>query len=202
MELKGLNKFLRHQSPAAIVEWAMALNEKTVITTNFRPYEAAILHAVTLNHPKTQVIWCDTGYNTLKTYKNADAIIKQLGLNVDLFVPKQTMAYRNMLMGIPTVDDPKHKEFSYQVKLEPFERAMKKHAPKVWFTNLRKHQTAFRDSIDILSLSKDGVLKVSPFYHYTDEEMEEYMTVYNLPNELDYYDPTKAVENRECGIHN
>lgn len=202
MDIKALNKQLRHQSPAAIVHWAMSLNKKTVVTTNFRPYEAAILHAVTNNFPETTVIWCDTGYNTLKTYKHADELIKSLKLNIDLFVPKQTMAYRNMTMGIPEVNDPLHKEFSYQVKLEPFERAMKTHQPEVWFTNLRKEQTEFRNSIDILSLSKDGILKVSPFYHYTDKDMDEYLQAFGLPNELDYYDPTKAIDNRECGIHN
>ena len=60
--------------------------------------------------------------------------------------------------------------FTEQVKLEPFTRAMAEHKPKVWFTNLRQGQTAFRNSIGIFSLSKDGVLKVSRVWlsaHYT-----------------------------------
>ena len=80
-----------------------------------------------------------------------------------LYVPKQTTAHRDVVMGIPSVDDPKHAEFTEQVKLEPFKRAMEEHQPKVWFTNLRQGQTAFRNSIGIFSLSADGVLKGESF---------------------------------------
>ena len=60
-----------------------------------------------------------------------------LNLHVDLYVPKQTVASRNALMGIPEITDPNHAIFTEQVKLEPFTRAMKEHQPEVWFTNLR-----------------------------------------------------------------
>jgi phosphoadenosine phosphosulfate reductase len=78
---------------------------------------------------------------------------------------------------------------------------MDEHRPDVWFTNLRKGQTAFRDSIDILSYSADGVLKVSPFYNWSDEEMDKYLEKNNLGNETKYFDPTKVLGNRECGLH-
>lgn len=122
-------------------------------------------------------------------------------MNIHLYVPKQTSSYRDVVLGIPQIDDPKHQLFTEQVKLEPFRRAMNEHKPDVWFTNLRKGQTSFRDSIDIVSLSKDGVLKVSPFYHWSDAELDVYLKDNNLPNEFKYYDPTKVLENRECGLH-
>ena len=118
-----------------------------------------------------------------------------------LYVPKQTSAYRDAIMGIPQIEDPKHQLFTEQVKLEPFNRAMQEHKPDVWFTNLRKGQTAFRNSIDIVSQSKDGTVKVSPFYNWTDEELDAYLEERNLPNEFTYFDPTKVLENRECGLH-
>ena len=116
-------------------------------------------------------------------------------------VPKQTAAYRDAIIGIPQIDDPKHEIFTEQVKLEPFNRAMREHKPDVWFTNLRSGQTSFRNSIDIVSLSKNGVLKVSPFYHWSDEQLNAYLHQHNLPNEFTYFDPTKVLENRECGLH-
>jgi phosphoadenosine phosphosulfate reductase len=78
---------------------------------------------------------------------------------------------------------------------------MEEHQPDVWLTNLRKGQTAHRDSLDILSLSKDGVLKVSPFFHWSDEQLDGYLKDHQLPNEHNYFDPTKVLSNRECGIH-
>lgn len=202
MNLQELNKKFRHESPEVIIKWALNKASKPIITTNFRPYEGAILHAITLQKEDIDVIWCDTGYNTSQTYQHAQELIAKLKLKVDLFVPKQTVAYRKVFsIGIPDINDPEHKTFTEQVKLEPFKRALSKHQPDVWFTNLRKGQTAFRDGIDILSEGSNGILKVSPFYHWPDSELDTYLAQHCIPNEFKYFDPTKLLEHRECGLH-
>ncbi|WP_400074255.1 phosphoadenosine phosphosulfate reductase family protein [Zobellia russellii] len=200
-EIQKLNERFKEADPSVIIDWAIENAKNAVVTTNFRPYEVAILHAVTDVKNDIPVIWCDTGYNTPNTYKHAEELIERLGLQIDLYVPKQTSAHRDSVMGIPQIDDPKHAVFTEQVKLEPFKRAMEAHQPDVWFTNLRKGQTALRDSLDILSVSKDGVLKVSPFYHWSDAQLDAYLEKRELPNEYKYFDPTKVLENRECGLH-
>lgn len=201
MNLSEINAALRGASPLEIVNWALSLSQRPVVTTNFRPYEAAILHACTAARPDMPVIWCDTGYNTTSTYAHAERLIQQLGLDIHLYVPRQTAAHRSAVMGIPDVDSPQHAVFTEQVKLEPFRRAMAEHKPDFWFTNLRKGQTALRDSLDIVSLAPDGVVKVSPFYHWSDAELDQYLLDHGLENEFNYFDPTKVLENRECGLH-
>jgi len=202
MDLIKINNELKDKNPTDIIKWALSLSENAIVSTNFRPYESVILHAVSSLQKDVKVIWCDTGYNTLETYKHAEELIKELDLNIKLYVPKQTVAHRNVFLGIPTTEDDAHKIFTEQVKLEPFQRAMMEHKPAIWFTNLRKGQTAFRDSIGIVSKSKDGILKVSPFYNWSDEIMDAYLQLHNLPNEFNYFDPTKVENNRECGLHN
>lgn len=201
LNIEQINKELEGKSPEEIIAWAVEYAENPVVTTNFRPYEVAILNACIEVKKDLKVIWCDTGYNTPNTYKHANELIQRLGLNVHLYVPQQTTAHRDSVIGIPQIDDPMHKVFTEQVKLEPFNRAMNEHKPDVWFTNLRKGQTAFRDSISVASMSKDGRLKVSPFYNWTDEELNTYLAEKGLPNEFTYFDPTKVLENRECGLH-
>ena len=201
MDIKEQNIILQDKSPIERIQWAMDYAKNPVVTTNFRPYEAAILHACVSVNKDLKVIWCDTGYNTSATYKHAEETIKQLTLNIALYVPKQTAAHRDVVLGLPGIDDPKHKEFSEQVKMEPFRRAMEENKPDVWFTNLRKGQTAFRDSIDVLSMSADGMLKVSPFYDWTDEDLDKYLDENKLGIENKYFDPTKVLGNRECGLH-
>ena len=196
-----LNKSLRNESPEVIIETALQYAEKPIVTTNFRPYEGAILHAVSKVKSEIPVIWCDTGYNTSSTYKHANELIKKLALNVQLYVPKQTVAYRDVVIGIPSIDDENHKLFTEQVKLEPFKRAFQEWQPDAWFTNLRKGQTQHRDNLDILSLSGDGVLKIAPFYYHSDEALDAYLEKHQIPNEFNYFDPTKVLENRECGLH-
>lgn len=201
MDIDKINTELRSKSPEEIVNWALLQAKKPIVTTNFRPYAGAILHLVSCMYSSIDVIWCDTGYNTPNTYRHAEDLIERFGLNMDIYLPKQTKAYRDVVLGIPNLDDPKHKLFTEQVKLEPFKRALKHHKPDVWFTNLRKGQTAFRDTIDILSLGKDGILKVSPFYYWSDEDLDIYLEENKIPNEFKYFDPTKQLENRECGLH-
>ncbi|WP_201544622.1 phosphoadenosine phosphosulfate reductase family protein [Psychrobacter sp. H7-1] len=196
------NQELQGKTPEQIVEWALAKAENPIITTNFRPYESAILHLVAKQKPDITVLWVDSGYNTRATYDFANKLIKDLNLNVVTYIPKQTSAHRDATMnGIPSVNNSLHDEFTEQVKLEPFKRALAELKPDVWFNAIRKDQTEFRQGLDVLSQSKDGVLKVAPLFYKNDKDLDAYLAEHDLPNEFDYFDPTKVEENRECGLH-
>ena len=198
-----INKDFSKKTPKEIVDWAFAETKNPILTTNFRPYEVAILHLCTKLMPKLKIVWCDSGYNTKATYLYAEKIITELSLNIKLFTPLHTSAFREAVMGeTPEIDDPRHEVFTEQVKLEPFRRAMAEIQPDLWITNLRKGQTAFRDGLDIINKTESGLLKISPFYHWIDKDLDTYMEKYKLVNEYDYFDPTKVDEKRECGLHN
>lgn len=205
--LTQYNAQLHGKTPSDIVSWALSLAKNPIITTNFRPYEAVILHLVAQIKPDIRVLFVDSGYNTVDTYKHAQQLIKTLNLNIITYIPAQTRAFRDVAMGgIPDVDSPLHGEFTEQVKLEPFRRALADLKPDVWFTAIRAEQTEFRGALDVLSLSKDGVLKVAPLYHLTTDELNQYLQDNHLPTigeygEQDYFDPTKALAHRECGLH-
>lgn len=185
-----------------LIEWALSLNEKAIVTTNFRPFEAVILHMLTRVKPDIQVVWMDNGYNTETTYRYVDEISKLLNLNLLTYLPKRSRAHREALEGpVPALDDPKHEAFTAEVKLEPFERAIRETAPKVWFTALRATDTAVRAEMDPVSINPDGLIKVAPLLKWTSKDLWEYMQKHNLPDNEDYFDPTKGEEHRECGLH-
>ena len=201
IDLEQTNAYLRDKDPREIIELVINMAQKPIITTNFGPYSASLLHAVTQVKPNIDVIWCDTGYNTPNTYRFAQDLMQRLSLNMHIYTPKTTTAFRNITMGIPEVDTPEHERFTQEVKLEPFRRALEEHAPDVWFTNIRKDQTEYRSGLDILHFNQQGVLKVSPFFYYSELEMELYLQRFALNNEKRYYDPTKVLAKRECGLH-
>jgi len=200
-QLDKLNKELKDQAPHEIIQWAVDLSERRIVTTSFGTYSGVLLKSVTQIDQTIPVIWCDTGYNNSETYKHAEHLTEKLGLNLKVYAPKYTKAYIDHHVGLPTADDPRHVEFSEMVKLEPFRRALSEWKPEVWFTNIRTDQTRLRDSKNILSYSTDGILKVSPFYRYKDEEIEKILKEFGLPKNTSYFDPVKALESRECGIH-
>jgi phosphoadenosine phosphosulfate reductase len=199
------NAELRDKSALEIVKWAITqANGRAIVSTNFRPYEAVVLHLCTQAQPDIPVLWVDHGYNRPATYKHAEELKNLLKLNLKSYLPKLTAAHRDAIYGeIPTTDDEEGlKLFSAQMKLEPFQRGMKELAPAVWITALRKVQNPNRAGLDIVSEDKNfGALKVSPVFYWSDADMENYLKQHNLPNEWDYFDPAKADEKRECGLH-
>lgn len=204
-QIAQANAALRDQSALDIVRWAIAqANGRAVVSTNFRPYEAVILHLCVQVQPDIPVLWVDHGYNRPATYRHAEELRRQLKLNVRLYVPRITVAHREAIHGpIPSLDQEEElKQFSAVMKLEPFQRGMKELAPTVWITALRKVQNPDRAGLDIVSEDKNfDSLKVNPVFYWGDSEMESYLRQYDLPNEWDYFDPAKADEKRECGLH-
>lgn len=202
IDLTQANAELNGKSAQDIIAWALSQAKNPIITTNFRPYEVVLLEMVAKQKPDITVLFVDSGYNTEATYRHAQDLIKRLNLNVVTYLPKQTAKWRDVeFNGVPSVNNPAHAKFTEQVKLEPFGRALKEIAPDVWINAIRKDQTEFRNSLDILSESKDGVLKVAPLFHWSENDLEAYLKEHDLPNEHDYFDPTKVEENRECGLH-
>ncbi|MEM9648578.1 MAG: phosphoadenosine phosphosulfate reductase family protein [Bacteroidota bacterium] len=195
------NKQFRGIPPEEIIEWAIRLSNKRIVTTSFGKYSAVLLSTFQRIDPKINVVWCDTGYNLPETYEHASSLTNRFDLNLNTYVPRETRAFTEHRLGFPTADQPEHLEFSEIIKLEPFRRALEEHQPDIWFTNIRIRQTALRSEKDILSYSKDGILKVSPFYYWTDEDLDTYLEAYDLPKNSTYFDPVKALETRECGIH-
>jgi phosphoadenosine phosphosulfate reductase len=204
-QIKNANVELRNKSPREIVKWAVAQAKgRAIVSTNFRPYEAVVLHLATQAQADIPVLWVDHGYNRPATYQHAEQLKKLLKLNLKPFLPKISAAHRDAIYGeIPSTDDEAAlKEFSAVMKLEPFQRGMKELAPTVWITALRKVQNPNRAELDIVSEDKNfGALKVSPVFYWSDADMENYLKQYHLPNEWDYFDPAKADDKRECGLH-
>lgn len=204
-DLARWNAELKSQSPLDVVRWAITqAGGRAIVSTNFRPYEAAILHLAVQAQPDIPVLWVDHGYNRPATYKHAEDLRARLGLNLKPYLPKLTAAHRDAIFGpIPTTEDEEGlKKFSAQMKLEPFQRGMKELAPTVWITALRKVQNPNRAGLDIVSHDENfGALKVSPLFYWSDADLDAYLEKHQLPNEWDYFDPAKADEKRECGLH-
>ncbi len=199
------NAELRDKPALEIIRWGIARADgHAIVSTNFRPYEAVILHLCVQVQPDIPVLWVDHGYNRPATYRYAEQLCELLNLNLKTYLPKLTAAHRDAIYGpVPDIDDEVGlKKFSAMMKLEPFQQGMRELAPTVWFTALRKVQNPNRATLDILSKDETyGTIKINPVFYWADADMEAYLKQYHLPNEWDYFDPAKADEKRECGLH-
>ena len=195
------NKRLKDKTPNEIAEWALRLSNNKIVSTSFGIYSSVLLSTMSRLDKDIKVVWCDTLYHEPSTYRHATNLIEDYKLNVSKYASLLSKEEIDVTIGLPNLEDDNHSIFSEVVKLEPFRRALKEQNPEVWFTNIRVRQTEYRSKKDILSYSKNGILKVSPFYYWTDEDLDAYLETHQLPKNRDYFDPIKALLNRECGIH-
>lgn len=205
--IAALNADALGKPPAEILQKAFSqAGGSALVTTNFRPYEAVILHLATQATPDIPVLWIDHGTNLPETYLFAEKCRTRLNLNLQAYLPKMTAAHWLALNGgqVPMPDEVERVEsFSRIMKLEPFERGMRELAPKVWITALRREQNPQRAATlaPFMWDAKFNCLKVNPILDWTPVEMDAYLREHDLPNERTYYDPAKGDEKHECGLH-
>ena len=88
-EIVSWNRELRSKSPEEISRWAIGqAGGHAVVSTNFRPYEAVILHLCVQVQPNIPVLWVDHGYNRPATYRHAEQLRTLLNLNLKTSCPK------------------------------------------------------------------------------------------------------------------
>jgi phosphoadenosine phosphosulfate reductase len=204
LDLAALNQQLAESTPVEIVRWAMSLGRPTIATTSFAQNSAAMLKIITDADSEIPVVWVDSGYNVPDTYRAAENIMTLLKPNMQIYIPQWTAERRNAIMGgIPHPDDDPdvHEEFTRQVKLEPFQEALNDLKPEVWISGIRREETDFRKTLDILSIDNRGILKVAPIFYWSEQDVQNFMDENELPSCRHYFDPTKVENNRECGLH-
>ena len=203
LDFDKINATLRDASASDIVQWALGQGRRTIATTSMGRNAAVMLHLVSQLDKSLPTIWVDTGYNLRDTYVVAERLIRDLGINTHVYSPQMTSERRNAIMGgIPTVDEEeRHQDFTNQVKLEPFGRALEEFKPEIWLTGIRREETEHRKSLDIVSEDGRGIIKVAPLFYWSEDDVESYMEQFDLPTCKHYFDPTKVSDGRECGLH-
>lgn len=203
LDLPSVNTALRDASPEAVVAWAIGLQQRTIVTTSMGINAAAMLHLAVTQAPNIPVIWIDSGFNLRDTYRVAEELIDELGLNIHVYSPRITPERISArLGGIPTPEDAeRHRWFTEQVKLEPFRRALEQWQPSLWLTGIRQEETPHRRELDIVTRDHRGMIKVAPFFYATEHDVAAYMTKHTLRSCRHYFDPTKGDNQRECGLH-
>ncbi|NNC98675.1 MAG: phosphoadenosine phosphosulfate reductase family protein [Gammaproteobacteria bacterium] len=200
-DLIALNQQFKDSKPSEIMRFTVEHAKNPVIFTNFRPLAIAFLHLVTQPKKDIPVIWVDHGFNTPETYRHIELVVEYLDLNLKVYSPKMSAAHYTAVHGaIPPLDTPEHDRFSRIVKLEPFNRAMEDLQPDVWLNGIRHDQNGHRKNLDVFTFGSHGTIRTAPMFHLNELDVEEYIYEHDLPDNHDYFDPTKGEEHRECGL--
>ena len=180
--LSALNRWLARLSAQERVAWAMdSLAAPHALSTSFGTQSAVSLHLLTQAKPDIPVILVDTGYLFPETYRYADQLVDQLGLNLKVYRPQIGIAWMEARFGkLWENGNDGLQRYNHLRKVEPMQRAMKELGIRSWFAGLRRAQSASRANIEFLEL-RDGRWKLHPIADWDDIDVATYALQHDLP---------------------
>eukprot|EP01006_Ploeotia_vitrea_P061270 TRINITY_DN77662_c0_g1_i1.p1 TRINITY_DN77662_c0_g1~~TRINITY_DN77662_c0_g1_i1.p1 ORF type:complete len:256 (+),score=15.61 TRINITY_DN77662_c0_g1_i1:102-869(+) len=156
--------------------------ENVVVTTSFGIQSAVLLHLISRVNPNITVAFVDTGYLFDETYDYAEQLLAQLPLNLKVYSAAMTPAWQERKFGKLWEQGLSGlQQYNHMVKVEPMQRALRELKPKVWLSGLRATQSKGRSQRSLVEPHSTGCLKVHPILDWTDEDVDEYLDLYDLP---------------------
>ncbi len=183
LDLDSLNPQLENKNATEVIEWAdQTFPEGLVMTTSFGIQAAVMLHLVIQVIPNIPVIWIDTGYLPIETYRFAEELTARLGLNLKVYQSPLGPARMEALHGKLWDRDDVHSLNLYDQirKVEPMQRALQELKVTAWLAGLRRGQTNHRQTLS--KLAQQGThYKVHPILDWNSRDIYQYLTKHDLP---------------------
>ena len=180
--LTDLNAWLGQRDAQERVAWALAtLPGEHALSSSFGVQSAAALHLVTSQRRDIPVVLIDTGYLFAETYRFADDLVEQLGLNLKVYRPKIGVAWmearfgRLWEQGVEGIE-----RYNRLRKVEPMQRALAELGARTWIAGLRRSQSSTRGAIPFLELN-EGRWKLHPLADWSELELAAYLQKHELP---------------------
>ena len=122
---------------------------------------------------------------------------------IDLNVVDRSNWLKNQLKGKDffSLENDKRKYICRNLKREPLLDFIKKNSFKIWISGIRRDQTDARGKVRFMSVTDLSVIKLSPLFEWSKEEVKNLIIENNLRVNVDHYDLCKLNESKECGLH-
>ena len=183
LDLQAVNREWGDADAADLVRWSHeTFGSGLVMSTSFGIQSAVMLHLVTQVVPDVPVVWVDTGYLPVETYRFADELSSRLNLNLKVYQSPISPARMEALYG--RLWDQHEVEalnrYDQIRKVEPMQRALRELGATAWLTGLRADQTEHRKSLDRVGLQGERY-KVMPILKWTSKDVYQYLMAHDLP---------------------
>ena len=180
--LAALNRELATMSAQERIAWALQhLPGNHALSTSFGVQSAVSLHLLTRAIPDIPVILVDPGYLFPETYRYADQLVEQLGLNLRVHHPEIGIAWMEARFGkLWEAGSDGLQRYNQLRKVEPMQRALRELDVRSWHAGLRREQSRSRRDLPFLDI-RDGRFKFHPIADWTDQDVGGYMLVNELP---------------------
>lgn len=183
LDLEAVNQQWADADASQLVQWGYdTFGEGLVLSTSFGIQSAVMLHLVTQVAPTIPVIWVDTGYLPVETYRFAEELTERLHLNLQVYQSPLSPARMEALYGRlwEHNDVESFNRYDHIRKVEPMQRALKELGATAWLAGLRADQTDHRRTLSRVGL-QNGRYKLMPILSWTSRQIYEYLVTYDLP---------------------
>jgi phosphoadenosine phosphosulfate reductase len=157
------------------------------LTSSFQAEDLVVAHLLRKRIPEVPVLFLDTGYHFPETYEFRDRIAREWSLNLVNVLPAQTVAEQQSAFGVLYRSEPTR--CCQLRKVEPLMRALEPF--DVWFTGLRREQSATRRNLKKFELHRlptgKSLWKVSLLADWNWKQVWEYVNANGIPS-LPQYD--------------
>ena len=181
--LAELNERALKMSPQQIVAYAIQQHgDQLVIASSFSAEDVVLIDIAERVSRRFRVVTLDTGRLHQETYDVIEAVRARYGVVVEVFFPERTaveqlVTLKGMHSFKNSVAD--RKECCRIRKVEPLGRALQ--GASAWATGLRQSQSPTRAALTAFELDERGLLKVSPLWRFSDEDLAKYVKEHNVP---------------------
>jgi phosphoadenosine phosphosulfate reductase len=183
LDLPLVNRQWGEADATDLVRWSDdTFGAGLVMSTSFGIQSAVMLHLVTQVVPDVPVIWVDTGYLPVETYRFAEDLTSRLSLNLKVYQSPMSPARMEALYGRlwDQHDVEALNRYDQIRKVEPMQRALKELGATAWLTGLRADQTSHRKSLARVGM-QGGRYKVMPILKWTAKDVYRYLSAHDLP---------------------
>lgn len=183
LDLDAVNHQWGGADARSLVQWGYdTFGEGMVLSTSFGIQSAVMLHLVTQVVPNISVIWVDTGYLPVETYRFADELTRRLDLNLKVYQSSLSPARMEALYGRlwEQNDVAAFNRYDQIRKVEPMQRALAELGATAWLAGLRADQTDHRRTLNRIGL-QNGRYKIMPILRWTAKQVYQYLVAHDLP---------------------
>lgn len=173
------------ESPEAVIEWALdRWGRRAGLCTSFQAEGMVLLDMAWQIDPDIHVFTVDTGRLHQETYDFIDQVRDHYDIDIQVYFP-DLLQVENMVGAHGVNLFYKSVESRFRCcnvrKVEPIRRALE--GLDGWFTGLRRDQWASRANIRKIEIDHDhgGLAKISPLADWTQEEVWDYIELYDVP---------------------
>lgn len=183
LDLNAINREWGEADASSLVQWGYSIfGDGLVMSTSFGIQSAVMLHLVTQVVPQIPIIWVDTGYLPVETYRFAEELSTRLNLNLKVYQSPLSPARMEALHGRlwEQHDVESLNRYDKIRKVEPMQRALGDLNATAWLTGLRSDQTDHRKSLGRVG-QQGGRYKLLPILKWTSKDVYDYLVAHDLP---------------------